>query len=71
LIDGSPENKRKMLTETSLDILEDRTNQVHQFHHRVQLSHYNKPPEIPLRDGYLKVTSPDLFSWELPVLSLE
>jgi hypothetical protein len=32
--------ERKRLMEISLDILEDVANQIHQFHLRVQLSHY-------------------------------
>jgi hypothetical protein len=31
--------KRKVLAEVSLNIVEDVANQVHQFHHRVQISH--------------------------------
>jgi hypothetical protein len=34
------QERRKMPMEISLDILEDIANQVHQFHHIVQLSHY-------------------------------
>jgi hypothetical protein len=79
LIDRSPE-ERKMLMEISLDIPDDVANLVHQFHHRVQLSHckmsamkymsYLKSPRQ--MDGLcLMVISPSSFSQELLVLILE